>query len=107
MYYTEFMKAELPIACKLTEPAFQERRSKVLRQVGQSIIEVKELEDGVAYCFPSDDDWLTNLTEFIRFERECCPFLSFRLSVASDDGPLWLELRGPAGTKEFLATLFS
>jgi len=101
------MKAELPIACRLTEPALQKRRAIVLQQIGQSILESRELADGFAYRFPADDDWLVSLNEFIRFERQCCPFLSFKLIVAPDGGPVWLELRGPVGVKEFLASLFS
>ena len=101
------MKVELPIACRLTEPALQERRSTVLQKVGQSVLEIRELEDGFAYRFPIDDAWLGSLNELIRFERRCCPFLSFRMIVEPDDGPVWLEIRGPAGTKEFLTSLFS
>ena len=101
------MNTEPSIACRLTEPALQERRNRVLQKVWQSILEVRELEDGFAYRFPTDDAWLDSLNEFIRFERRCCPFLSFRMLVEPDDGPVWLELRGPAGTKEFLASLFS
>jgi hypothetical protein len=101
------MKTELPVACRLTEPALQERRNTVFEKVRPSVQEIRELEDGFAYRFPAEDDWLVSLTEFIRFERRCCPFLSFRMIVEPDDGPLWLELRGPSGTKEFLASLFS
>lgn len=101
------MKTDLPVACTLTEPALRERRNTVLQKVVPSVLETKELEDGFAYRFPADDDWLVDLSEFIRFERRCCPFLSFRLSVEPDSGPLWLELRGPGATKEFLASLFS
>lgn len=101
------MKTELPIACRLTEPALKERRKTVLQKVGQSVLETKETEDGFDYRFPADDEWLASLSELIRFERRCCPFLRFRLTVEPDDGPVWLELSGPDGTKEFLASLFS
>ncbi|MGH9960827.1 MAG: hypothetical protein ACREBC_27530 [Pyrinomonadaceae bacterium] len=101
------MKTELPIACRLSEPALQERRSKVLQETAKSILEVKELENGFAYRFPADDGWLEKLNEFIRFERRCCPFLGFKMIVEPNDGPIWLELTGPDGVKEFLASLFS
>jgi hypothetical protein len=40
-----------------------------------------------------------------RFERECCLFFTFALHCEPQHGPLWLHLRGPAGAKEFVATL--
>lgn len=38
----------------------------------------------------------------IASERQCCPFLTFRLTVEPQEGPIWLELTGPAGTREML-----
>ncbi len=43
------------------------------------------------------------LGEFIQLERQCCPFLRFQLTVEPGGGPIWLELTGPPGTREFLA----
>lgn len=34
---------------------------------------------------------------------QCCPFLRFQLTVEPGRGPIWLELTGPAGTREFVA----
>jgi hypothetical protein len=47
------------------------------------------------------------LAQLITFERECCPFLRFSLRLEPANGPLWLELTGPEGTKVFLQSLFS
>lgn len=96
--------SSLPVACSLTEPQLQERRSTVLLKVGQAVLEVLEVENGYAYRLPADDDWLGELTNPIRLERRCCPFLAFRISVESGNGPVWLELTGPNGTKEFLSS---
>ena len=35
-------------------------------------------------------------------QRKCCSFLRFALVVAPGEGPVWLELTGPEGTKELL-----
>ncbi len=59
------MNTDLPIACRLTEPALQERRNTVLQKGGESILEIRELDAGFAYRFPPDDDWLVSLSEFI------------------------------------------
>jgi hypothetical protein len=96
---------QLPIACTLTNTDRQER-GEVLRRVGEAILEVKELDSGYAYRFPADSGWLDDLTTIIRLERECCQFLKFGLVVEPGNGPIWLELTGPDGTKEFLAEFF-
>jgi hypothetical protein len=68
---------------------------------------MKELEDGFAYRFPSDDSLLADLFTLIQLEHQCCPFLRLGLIVAAGRGPVWLELTGPAGTKEFLVDTFN
>lgn len=97
----------LPIACNLTEPELQARRSEVLHKVKEAVLEVKELESGYAYRFPSEVAWIAELANLITSEHLCCPFLRFSLNVEQGDGPIWLELSGPDGTKEFLNSLFS
>lgn len=97
---------ELPIACKLTDAEFRERREGILNTVKNGVAERKDLEDGYAYRFPSDSAWLATLTKLIAVERECCPFLRIQLRLEPADGPIWLELTGPHGTKNFLDSIF-
>jgi hypothetical protein len=97
----------LPIACSLTNSELQERRREVLQKVRIAVIELKELEAGYAYCFPSDEKWVTELAALVSLERQCCPFLPFAITVESGHGPIWLEMTGPEGTKEFLVATFS
>lgn len=97
----------LPIACSLTAPELQERRTTVLQKVRRAVVEVKELEDGYAYTFPSAGEWLSEVAGLIDIERQCCPFLRFRLTVEENDGTLLLEMTGPEGTKDFLASTFN
>ena len=62
-----------------------------------------ELEDGYEFRFPGSEEWATRLTEFIVFERECCPFLAFELVFEPEGGPIRLRVRGPEGVKEIVA----
>lgn len=96
----------LPIACTLTDSELQERRRTTLQKVRSGVVEVRELEDGYAYCFPSEGEWLAELANLVNLERQCCPFLRFRIAVEPNGGPTWLELTGPEGTKDFLALTF-
>jgi hypothetical protein len=99
--------SDLPIACKLTGSDFQQRRAGLLKTVASGVLETKELEDGYAYRFPSGMRWLNTLAELITVERECCPFLRFNLRLEPAEGPIWLELTGPPGTKDFLNSILS
>ena len=96
----------LPIACSLTAPELQARRTEVLQRVRVAALEVKEMSDGFAYRFPSNQPLLADLSTLIQLEHQCCPFLRFSLIVEPGNGPIWLELTGPAGTKEFLTSIF-
>src|ERR1041385_5075182 len=101
------MKDEaLTVACSLTTAELQERRRSVLDVVRKAVEETVELKDGFAYRFPSNSDLIKQLATLVELERECCPFLRFRMTVEAADGPIWLELTGPKGTKEFLASLY-
>ena len=99
--------AEPPIACSLTTPELRAREQVIQREVVGGVRETRELADGYALRFPGDPAWLDTLAEFIRFERECCPFFTFELRCEPQCGPLWLQLRGPEGVKEFVATLLA
>ena len=96
----------LPVACTLTAPELHERRATVLQKVRRAVLEVTELEDGYAYTFPSASEWLSEVASLIDLERQCCPFLRFRITVNENSGPLLLEMTGPEGTIEFLLNTF-
>lgn len=78
-----------------------------MRKFRGAVAEVRETDGGYAYRLPSDAAWLIEAANLIDLERRCCPFLRFQLTVEPDGGPIWLELSGPRGTKEFLATVFN
>ena len=99
--------SDLPIACSLTSAELQERRRTVLEKARRAVVEVKELDDGYAYSFPSEGEWLHELAGLIDLERQCCPFLRFRITLEANGGPTWLEMTGPEGTKEFLISTFN
>lgn len=96
----------LPVACDLTSADLQERRRTVLEKLRDAVVEVKELADGYIYSFASEGNRFKELADMIDLERQCCPFLQFRLNVAAGGGPLQLEITGPEGTKDFLLSTF-
>jgi len=96
---------DAPVACTLSDNEFQQRRSGLLAKVWDKIQEVKSIDSGYALRFESTDEILEELTRLIQLERSCCQFLEFNLRVLPEQGPIWLELSGPDGTKEFLDSL--
>lgn len=97
---------DLPIACELNSAELQQRRTTILAKVRRSVVKVTELEDGFAYAFPPEVNQLKELAGLIDLERQCCPFLRFRLTIEAGGGPFCLEITGPEGTKKFLADIF-
>lgn len=101
------MDNTLPIACLLTDSELQERRRDVLQKIRSAVTNIQEIDDGFRYQFQPDEKRLVELATLVEFEHQCCPFLTFRITVEPGVGPIWLELTGPVGTKEFLADLFN
>ncbi len=96
----------LPIACELSEGGQRSRREEISRELFSGCKDVRELEDGYEFVFPGGG-WIEGLARFVAEERECCRFFAFELLFEPDLGPVSLRMRGPAGTKEFLAGQFT
>lgn len=95
-----------PVACSLSAQE-QAARATELQELLDGQQEVRELPDGYALRFPCEESWAERLLSFIAFERRCCPFFTFALVFAPEQGPLWLHLQGPTGTKEWLSQLLA
>ena len=97
----------LPIACELSERGQRSRREEFSRELFVGCKDVRELEDGYEFVFPGSEEWTEGLARFVASERKCCRFFAFELRFEPDLGPVVLRMRGPAGTKEFLAGQFT
>ncbi len=97
----------LPIACELAEAAQRSRREEISGELFSGCEIVRELEDGYEFVFPGGEEWIERLVRFVTSERACCRFFAFELHFEPDLGPVSLRMRGPAGTKEFLAGQFT
>ena len=91
-----------PLACVPGAIAADERAAHfelIRRLFGQAAEERRDEANGYAFRFAGDE--LASIARFVANERKCCPFLSFTIE-AGGDGPVWLRMTGPAGTREFL-----
>ncbi len=94
-----------PIACTLSGSQQARRRQEVATEVFRVARRPREIEDGYEFTFPGSAGWAARLTEFVVFERACCPFFTFEIVFEPDEGPIALKIRGPEGVKEFIEEL--
>lgn len=82
----------------------QQRRSEIINMVLDAIKQVKETDNGYNLRFDPNDENFVLVSDWLQVERICNPFLRFNLTIESNSGPFWLDLAGPAGTKDFLSS---
>lgn len=95
---------EAIIACNLNAIANEERdqHTDTVMAVFSAVQEVKEVASGYAFRLPADSTLLRNAADFIANERLCCPFFEFSLTITPNGGPIWFQLAGAEGVKEFV-----
>lgn len=96
--------AHEPLACIMDAIPEAERGAHITLAsalFAERVEEWRDVPDGYAFRFPADA--FVDLARFLANERRCCPFLSFEVTLAPNDGPVWLRVTGPAGTRALLA----
>jgi hypothetical protein len=96
---------ELPITCELTPAELDARREGLLTGLLAQAQERITISNGLRWRFAPSTEFLTAVAKAIDAERQCCRFLKFVLTIEPGSGAMWLEVTGPEGTAEFLATL--
>jgi len=94
-----------PIVCRLDPSTLATRRAGLLAELLRQAGSDTELADGRRFTFRPSSDTLALIGRVVDAERQCCRFLRFQLTVEPDLGAFVLELTGPPGTAEFLASL--
>lgn len=100
----------LPIACDAYAIPTSERDIWIAKGIEfyAAVEECHELSDG--YALRLDARHLILAAEYVSRDRLCCAFLAWEFVVepgsTPDSGVLWLKLRGPEGTRQFLKHAF-
>jgi hypothetical protein len=82
-------------------------RYKVLAEkLKAAKVETKEETNGYAFRINTAEASLVDLAEWVNFEKRCCPFFDFEISLAREGGPLWLKVSGREGVKQFISDEF-
>ena len=96
---------DLPIACTLSPDALQARRGGLLSDLLRRTDGREDLPDGLRLRFAPTGETLTTIATVVEAERHCCRFLRFAITIEPDGGPIFLELTGPPGTRDFVTAL--
>jgi hypothetical protein len=105
LFLQERLVSELPIACTLQPAELAARVSELLPGIARLANSRVPIDGGYRFEFTSSTDCLGAIAAMIDAERRCCRFMRFQLTVEPDSGPVWLDVTGPAGTREFLSSL--
>jgi hypothetical protein len=95
------------LTCSLTPDQLDAQREQLLPGLFKKAERVEEITDGLRFMFAHKSGLVSELAAVIEKERVCCSFLSFRLITEKGEGPITLEVSGPAGTAEMLRKLLN
>lgn len=82
----------------------RERYSSLIKQLIAGKQNVSELPDGYSFGYAANEQNIENVAEFAAYERLCCPFIDFDISIKGEN--LSLTLKGQDGVKDFIRSEF-
>jgi hypothetical protein len=99
--------SEPPMVCTLSPEQLSAQRAGLLPGLLKRADERTPLERGYRMTFapPHAAGLLDDIARIVEQERGCCQFLKFQITVEPSSGPIYLEVTGPAGTREMLDAL--
>ena len=97
------LNKKIELACQLSNRDQVQRMNQLHQTIFTKIDQVIERVDSYELIFQKPDDRLSDeLGEFIKFERVCCPWLTFQLTYQADEGPISLKMGNSVETKEMV-----
>jgi hypothetical protein len=101
-------KPEHGLTCNLDGIPSQERAryTELFESLRHAIRDKRELPDGYALLLDPAQFTMDQALEWTKLERECCPFLETQVRWDMENGPVWLDLKGPEGVKDFILDEF-
>lgn len=95
-----------PRVTHFPEPALALRREMLVSSFFKYMAEIQELEDGYAFKFRRSELLVRRIADYIVFEGQHSPQLTFALVAEPNGGPLWLEVRGLETEKEHIRSAY-
>lgn len=98
------MGEKVELACRLVGKELAQRKAVVAGELLQHVEAITELPGRYELSFPAGERWAERVLEFVRLERQCCPFVRFEIAIEPNDGPATLRLCGGDDVKQFVRT---
>jgi hypothetical protein len=98
---------DLPIACTLDPTSLEAGRDMLLPGLARKAATRTAVPEGLRLTFKPSPEVPITIARVIEAERQCCQFLRFHLTIEPGNGPVVLEVSGPAGTGAFLEQLLA
>lgn len=100
-------QSDAPLVSPVLDRAIQLRRQMLVAGLFKHVAEVREIDDGYAFRFKRSDLLTRRIADYLLFEGQHSPQLSFMLIVEPNGGPLWLEVRGMKGDKDRIRAAYA
>lgn len=88
-------------------PALALRREILVTSLFKYVAEIQEIEDGYAFKFRRSELLIRRIADYIVFEGQHSPHLTFLLVPEPNSGVLWLQVRGQESEKESIRTAYT
>lgn len=96
-----------PLVPHHPDPALTLRRHMLVSSLFKYVAEIQELEDGYAFKFRRSERLTRRIADYIVFEGQHSPQLTFVLVPEPNDGALWLQVRGSEIEKQQIRTAYT
>jgi hypothetical protein len=102
------IRTESPFYCNLDALTPNERSdyTALTARMGPAVAKTTEIKNGYVFYFDRARVTLVDIARWVEFERRCCPFFDFALSLDRNNGPMRLTLTGPRGVTVFIREEF-
>jgi hypothetical protein len=80
--------------------------TELFESLRHAVREKRELPDGYALLLDPAQFTMDQALEWTKLEQKCCPFLEMQVRWDIENGPVWLDLKGPEGVKDFIRDEF-
>ena len=83
------------------------RREMLVTSLFKYVAEIQELEDGYAFKFRRSELLFRRIADYILFEGQHSPQLTFALVAEPNGGAVWLQVQGSESEKQHIRTAYS
>lgn len=98
---------ETSIACDLSVLDDPETHRDRFESLFEQREEIRKASGGLAIRFPSSMALAERILDFIRRERQCCPFLTFEVAFEPEERGIWLYMGGTERVENYITQEFN